>query len=145
MQASIISGIREYLKACPILSEIPANKRHISRTEADSENFGIIPDGTIPVRKFINGGGKYQYAFTLVFNKMTAEDETSLKNIEFIEKFQEWCSKQSLLGNLPELPENHTATKLEAIDGILSEIPKNQKYGKYLIECKLYYIMKGSF
>lgn len=139
---SIISAVREWLSSCDILSEIPAKRRYIDWTDADNVNFGIMPDGDIPLKKFINGGGKHQYCFTLYINRMTAEDESRLRNAEFLERLQSWCEDRTIAHELPILPAGMTCTRVEAANGMLSEIPPNKKYGKYLIQFKLIY-MKG--
>lgn len=140
---SIISGIRKWLNGCELFSEIPSGRRHIDWTDSENENYGIAPDGDIMLRKFINGGGKRQYSFTLYINRFSAEDEQRLKNAEFLERLQRWCEDMSREHKLPQLPEGMTASGVEAENGILTEIPKNKKYGKYLIQFKMIYIRRN--
>ncbi|MGN1416562.1 MAG: hypothetical protein ACI4XF_06950, partial [Oscillospiraceae bacterium] len=79
---------------------------------------------------------------TLYINRMTAEDASRLQNAEFLERLQSWCEDRTIAHELPELPEKMTCTKVEAANGMLSELPPGKKYGKYLIQFKLVY-MKG--
>lgn len=137
---SIIAAVREWLGGCELLSEIPPKKRHIDWTDADNENYGLFPDGDIVLKKFLNGGGKHQYSFTLYINKMTSEDDMRLRNAGFLERLQHWCEDKTIAHELPELPCG-TCTKIEAANGMLAETA-SRKYGKYLIQFKLYY-MKG--
>lgn len=137
---SIISAVREWLAGCELLSEIPTGRRHIDWTDPENENFGIMPDGDVLLKKFISGGGKRQYNFTLYINKITAEDEQRLRNAAFIERLQEWCRINSVSKNLPQLPEGKNASRVEAENGMLGEIsPKIKKWGKYLIQFKMIY------
>lgn len=137
---SIISAVRAWLNDCELLSEILPTRRHIDWTDSDNENYGIFPDGDITMKKFINGGGKHRYDFTLCINKMTAEDEQALRNAEFIERLQRWCRERSLAHELPELPGSMEPTRIEAECGMLTEIPQTRKYGKYIIPFKLFYM-----
>lgn len=139
---SIIAAVRAWLSECELLSEIPSKKRFIDWTAADSENYGIFPDGDILLKKFINGGGKRQYNFTLYINRITAEDDMRLRNAAFLERLQNWCEDKTITHELPELPTGMSCTKIEAANGMLAEIPPGKKYGKYLIQFKLFY-MKG--
>lgn len=138
--SDIISAVREWLAGCELLEEIPSGRRHIDWTDAENENFGIMPDGDVMLKKFISGGGKRQYNFTLYVNKVSAEDEQRLRNAAFIERLQQWCRVQSLNKNLPVLPEGKAASVVAAENGMLAVIsPKVTKWGKYLIQFKMIY------
>ena len=140
MADTIMEAVRDYLNTCPALSSFPASKRHIDWTDADSDNYGIIADGETQTRKFISGGGKYRYDFSLYINRVTYSDEQALITAGFLERLRDWCNAQSLCHDLPVLPDGYTAVKLSAENGMLAEIPKNRKYGKYFIQFKLFYI-----
>jgi len=138
---SMINAVREWLAGCPLLSEIPVHKRHIDWTDSEGVNYGIMPDGDTLLRKFISGGGKRQYHFTVYFNKISAEDAQRLENSEFIERLQAWCREKSLGGDLPVLTAGKNASRVDAENGMLAELnPVTKKWGKYLIQFKMIYI-----
>ncbi len=137
---SIISAIKKWINGCELMSEISPKRRYIDWTDTDIASCGIVPDGDIVLRKFISGGGKHQYNFTLYVNRMTAEDDMRLKNAEFLERLQSWCEDKTISHELPDLPEGMTCTRVEASNGMLAEIGQGKKYGKYLIQFKLFYV-----
>ena len=140
--SSMIKAVREYMAICPLLSEIPLKDRHIDWTSDTADNYGIFVDSDIPIRKFISGGGKYEYNFVLQF-RLTTNDFVNLENAEFIERLQGWCDSQTIAKKFPVLPHGCTPTKISASNGMLFERDKNGKTGLYQIQIKLNYIKSG--
>lgn len=138
---SVIDAVKIWLADCPLLAEIPVRKRHIDFTDSEGANYGIMPDGDTLLRKFISGGGKRQYHFTVYFNRISAEDVQRLENSEFIERLQVWCRKMSLADDLPVLAAGRKTLRVDAENGMLAELnPVTKKWGKYLIQFKMIYI-----
>lgn len=138
MSKTIIEGLREYINACPLLSDIPPLRRHIDWTDADSNNCGIYQDGDTLVKKAIGGGGKRCYAFSLYLNRISAEDVNRLENAGLMEKLQSYFRQASLDKNFPEMPPGKTPVKIEAENGIV--VSETKKYAKYVIQFKLFYM-----
>ncbi len=145
MAASIISGVRDYIAACPLLSSITAKNRHIDWTDETAGNYGISPDGDTLEKKFITGTGhgKRLYCFSIFIRQFSFEDYQRLANSEFIEGLQSWCESQSKLKVLPTLPIGSTPTRITAENGMIFEIDKAGKTGLYQIPFKLYYNKTG--
>ena len=136
---SIISAVREYLAACPLLGLTDVKKIHVNWTDDKADSHGIVPDGDIITKKFLNGGGKHQYSFSLFVRKFSAVDFENLRNAEFIEELQRWCSEESLAKRLPLLPEGLVPLRLEALNGMAFEPDKSGKTGLFSIQFNLYY------
>ena len=145
MASSIISAVREYLAGCPLLSLSNAKNLHISWTDDKAESHGIIPDGDIILKKYIGGGGKRQYSFSLFIRKFSATDFQALQNAEFLENLGRWCDEKSRLKELPALPERLVPIRIEALNGMAFEPDKTGKTGLFSIQFNLYYneYMKG--
>lgn len=142
MADSIISGIKEYINGCKELSGFKVNKRYIDWTDDSPDNFGIMPDGEKPIKKFITGGGKMQYNFTLYVKKLNTDDAQRLKNAELLEKVQRWCEKNNLEKVFPQLPSGCTPTKITAENAMLIEQGKNNN--TYQIQFTLLYTKGGN-
>lgn len=142
MADSIISGIKEYINGCKELSGFKVNKRFIDWTDDSPDNFGIMPDGEKTVKKFITGGGKMQYNFTLYVKKLNTDDAVRLKNAELLEKVQRWCEKNNLEKVFPQLPSGCTPTKITAENAMLIEQGKNNN--TYQIQFTLIYTKGGN-
>lgn len=137
MANSIISGIREYINSCEYLREFKLGKRFIDWTDDSDDNFGIMPDGEKIVKKFISGGGKIQYNFTLYLKKLSSSDAARIKNAELLENVQKWCNNNSLEKIFPEMPVGCTPTKIVAENAMIIE--QGTKNNTYQIQFTLLY------
>ena len=137
--ASIIAGIHDYIAGCDVLNSIPLKNRHIDWTD-DNENYGIMPDGDKLLRKFISGGGKMQYNFTLYIKKLSMGDAQRLQNAELLENVQNWCNENNREGIFPTLPVGCTPSKITAENAMLIE--QGTKNNTYQIQFTMLY-MKG--
>lgn len=134
---SIIAGIKEYISGCDALSSFKSGKRFIDWTDDNGDNYGIMPDGEKVIRKYITGGGKMQYNFTLYIKKLSADDIQRLKNAELLENVQQWCSDNSRKGIFPELPTGCTPTKITAENAMIIE--QSTKCNTYQIQFTMLY------
>ena len=137
MSESIISGVRAYISSCNALADFKVGKRFVDWTDDSDENYGIMPDGEKAVRKFITGGGKFQYNFTLYIKKLSTSDAQRIKNAELLENVQRWCEKNNLAKVFPQLPNGCTPTKITAENAMLIEQGKNNN--TYQIQFVLIY------
>lgn len=137
MADSIISGIKEYINSCEALSGFKVGKRFIDWTDDSGENYGIMPDGEKIIKKFITGGGKMQYNFTLYAKKLNKDDAQRLKNAELLEAVQRWCDENNFAKRFPQLPSGCTPTKITAENAMLIEQGTNNN--TYQIQFTLLY------
>jgi hypothetical protein len=133
---SIISGVRAYIAACPLLSEIAPNKRHVDWTDEDPDNYGIFPDNDDLLRRYISGSELRQYSFAVNSRRMSETDAKRLNNSEFLERFR-WWIKQS--GLLPILPDGFTPIQIEAVKTTFLYFDEKRKTGVYQIQVNLEY------
>ena len=139
MSESIIEGLRDFFSECPLLEGIPPENRFIDWTPDREVSFGIIPEGDSEIKKFISGGGKYEYSFLLQIRLM-AEEKFSHENPEWMEKIKKWCEEKNSKKEFPHMRSGCTPTKISAEGGVLYERDKTGKTGLYKIRFKLNYI-----
>lgn len=137
MSESIIKGVRAYINNCDVLADFKVVKRFIDWTDDSDDNYGIMPDGEKAIRKFITGGGKFQYNFTLYIKKLSTSDAARLKNAELLERVQRWCEGNNLNKVFPEMPSGCTPTKITAENAMLIEQGGNKN--TYQIQFTLIY------
>lgn len=134
---SIIAGVRAYISGCSALADFKVGKRFVDWTDDTDDNYGIMPDGEKAIRKFITGGGKYQYNFTLYIKRLSTSDAARLKNAELLEKVQRWCNANNLNKVFPQLPNGCTPTKITAENAMLIE--QGIKNNTYQIQFTMLY------
>lgn len=139
---NIIDGVRTYIAACPLLSEITVKNRHIDFTDDSDGNYGIMVDGDEPISNTMRGGGEREYVFTLYIRKMAVDDVHTLQNTQFIERLQKWCKTQSRQRRFPVLPFGCQPLKITAEKGMLIDLGTSKKSGTYQIQFKLNYYEK---
>ena len=137
MSESIIKGVRAYINSCDALADFKVGKRFIDWTDDSDDNYGIMPDGEKAIRKFITGGGKFQYNFTLYIKRLSSSDAARLKNAELLEKVQRLCDENNRNKVFPQLPSDYTPTKITAENAMLIEQGGNKN--TYQIQFTLIY------
>lgn len=137
MSESIIEGLRDYFAECPLLSGIS----FIDWVSEATDSYGIIPEGDSVIKKFITGGGKREYSFTLQV-RLAAEDKRSAENTRWMEKMEQWCEDQNSAKNFPHMPDGCVPAKISAEKGVLYERDKAGRTGLYKMRFKLNYIKK---
>lgn len=138
---SIIETLVDYFSNCPLIAELSSSIKVDFLTEK-GKSFSIEPMPTNSrTRTYIGGGEERQYAFSLAvkFN-YSDEAQMNIENSGFFERLEEWLIEQSKTGNLPELGEGKYAEKIEVVsNGYLFGITEDMKYGRYQMQCRLYY------
>ena len=142
MADSVIAGIRAYINGCEALSGFKVGKRFIDWTDDSGDNYGIMPDGEKQLKRFVTGGGKYQYNFTLYIKKLSEGDAQRLKNAEMLEKVQRWCNGNNLAKVFPDMPKGCIPTKITAENAMLIEQGGNKN--TYQIQFTLLYTKGGN-
>ena len=141
MSQSIIEGLRDYFAECPLLSGMSPDSSFVDWVSDAAGCYGIIPESDSVIKKFITGGGKREYVFTLQIRLM-AEDKRSIENPRWMEEMERWCAAQRSEKNFPVMPDGCVPTKISAEKGVLFERDKAGRTGLYKIRFRLNYIKK---
>lgn len=126
---SVLEGITEYFLKCPLL------KDGVFRVDALGPNpiEYTIETGIFDpiIERYVDGSSERQFQFQFGSREFYSMDR--LQNIDnsiFYEELAEWVEEQSLVGNLPELPEGMSATEIEVLSPgyIYDGAMKNARY-----------------
>lgn len=137
MTESIIQGITEYFLDCPLLRD------GVLRVDALGDDAGeyVIETGIFDpiLRTYVDGSSSRQYQFNLGSREFYSMDRLqNIQNSAFYEDLADWVEKQSLEGNLPELPAGMEAEALEILSpGYLYD--GAMKNARYQIQMRLLY------
>lgn len=137
MSQSIIEGLRDYFAECPLLSGC-GSVDWVSDTVG---SYGIIPESDSEIKKFISGGGKREFSFSLQI-RLETENKKSIENPELMEEIERWCAVRNAEKNFPHMGSGCIPTKISAEKGVLHERDKAGRTGLYKIRFKLNYIKK---
>jgi len=145
MSVTIIEGLFEYFKSCPLMTE---NRLNIDYLPEDTIRAGVeYAIGTTPTDELIysyaDGGARCRYPFIISsVNDYGPDEAQNMLNSGFFETLAEWLRKQSRSRVLPELPAGMIPRSIRAIGpGYLYQPDVNA--GKYQIQCELEYYRKG--
>lgn len=108
---SIIEGLDEYFRACPLLQD------GVFRVDAlgnEPVQYAIETGITTPIiRTYLDGSSVRQYQFNFSSREFYSMDRVqAIQNSTFYEKMCDWVEEQSKAGNLPEMPEGCEAQAL---------------------------------
>lgn len=137
MATSIIEALRDYLCTCPLLGDSKINVDYLPDT-ANEYSVDTVP-GSGAVKEYISGASVQKHLF--VVRSVCDYGGDTLQQIEntgIFERLRDWMRRQSLAGNLPQLPAGKTAQKIEALTPGYLTIP-GADVGKYQIQCALTY------
>ena len=106
MVKSIIEGLTDYFLQCPLL------KDGVFRVDA----LGSGPVEYALVRTYVDGSSIRQYQFNFNSREAYSMDRIlAIQNESFYEDFCNWVEEQSMIGNLPEMPEGCEAQALTVL------------------------------
>ena len=134
---SIIEGLKDYFAKCPLLH----GNGFVDWVPETAGSYGIIPESDSEIKKFITGGGKREFSFSLQIRLVT-EDKRSAENPGLMEEIEKWCAAQNAGKNFPVMRSGCIPTKISAEKGVLSERDKAGRTGLYKMRFKLNYIKK---
>ena len=116
---SIIQGVSDYFLNCPLLKD---------------GVFRVDALGTEPVEYTIETG-----IFDPIIERYV---DGNIDNSTFYEELAEWVEEQSLIGNLPELPEGMSAEEIEVLSpGYIHD--GAMKNARYQISLRLLYFKEA--
>ena len=136
-EQTIIECVRDYIAACPLLSDIMG--RHIDWTEETPDNYGIFPNGDVQSgSKYIDGTEERQYRFSFYIRKMTDTDVSRLENSGFLEALQRWFTYHPVM-----LPDSCQFIFISAENAMLLELNETGAEGTYQVQCAIDYLYLG--
>lgn len=136
MAESIIEGLWEFLKGCPLLADFTVGV-NFRKDEADSA--GIIEDNTETIREYITGGSLKAMHASLFLGALSVEDFQRIKTSAFLEDLRKWFKDASEEENLPELPEGYSAQGISMGNAVPFEYGENGAKCTYQMNITLEY------
>lgn len=114
MVKSIIEGLTEYFLQCPLLKD---GVFRVDALGSDPVEYALETGMTSPVvRTYVDGSSIRQYQFNFNSREAYSMDRIlAIQNESFYEDFCNWVEEQSMIGNLPEMPEGCEAQALTVL------------------------------
>lgn len=140
---SIISGLRAWLKTCPLLE---SERLHVDflPMEAQSYALEVVPCAEI-VKRYLDGSAVKQFAFVISSrNFHSVEIAQNIDNLAFYEDLSAWCAKQCRHRAFPDLGVGRQVLRVETTSSAYLFDADEHDVARYQIQCKLQYIEKRS-
>ena len=137
MAESIIEGLWEYLKGCPLLAEFTVG---VNFHKDDIDSAGIVEDNTEPIRKYVSGSELKALHASLFLGSLSAEDFQRIQTSAFLEDLRKWFKNASAEDKLPELPEGYSAQDISMGNAVPFEYGENGAKCTYQMNITLEYI-----
>lgn len=114
MANSIIEGLADYFLQCPLLND---GVFRVDALGSEPVEYALESAITSPViQTYIDGSSIRQYQFNFNSREAYSMDRIlAIQNESFYEDFCNWVEKQSMIGNLPEMPEGCEAQALTVV------------------------------
>lgn len=141
MADSIIEGLADYFLRCPLL------KDGVFRVDAlggEPVEYALESAITSPVvQTYIDGSSIRQYQFNFNSREAYAMDRIlAIQNENFYENFCSWVEEQSMIGNLPEMPEGCEAQALTVLaPGFMMDATMENAF--YQVQLRLQYFKEA--
>lgn len=141
MVDSIIEGLTEYFLKCPLLED---GVFRVDALGSEPVEYALASAVTSPVVKtYINGSSIRQYRFDFNSRESYSMDRIMAAQKEsFYEDFCNWVEEQSMIGNLPEMPEGCKAQALTVLaPGFMLDATMESAF--YQVQLQLQYYKKA--
>lgn len=114
MVGSIMEGLTDYFMGCPLLKD---GVFRVNALGSDPVEYALESAITSPVIKtYVDGSSVCKYQFNFNSKEAYSMDRImAIRNESFYEDFCNWVERQSLGGNLPEMPEGCEAQELTVL------------------------------
>ena len=114
MVKSIIEGLTDYFLQCPLLKD---GVFRVDALGSEPVEYALATGMTSPVvRTYVDGSSIRQYQFNFNSREAYSMDRiVAIQNESFYEDFCNWVEEQSMIGNLPEMPEGCEAQALTVL------------------------------
>lgn len=140
LKSEILTYIKALLSSCPtVLIE------DIQTDNASEEDllYSVSPEPVNPVVKHYFGETKMQFVFDLFCDMDRCTDEMRNQNYYNYEALSEWFSQISRARQFPNMSENLTPLKIEALSSTYENYKsENGDRALYGIQCAFYYMKK---
>ena len=141
MVNSIIEGLSNYFLACPLLKD---GVFRVDALGSDPVEYSLAPGITSPIlKKYVDGSSIRQYQFNFNSRDAYSMDRVlAIQNESFYENLCNWVEKQSMAGNLPEMPNGCEAQALTVLaPGYMLDASMENAY--YQIQMQLKYFKEA--
>lgn len=133
----MIDSVRDFMKSCPLLSEIDVNINYLNESAVSGavENVSAQP----VIKMYTDGGTMRQMLFTVSLRQAFGqEDAANGAAVSKLEQVSDWIETQSNAGILPSLEGKRSPVSLEIEkSGWLED--KTTDTAKYQLQCRLVY------
>ena len=104
MANSIIEGLTAYFLKCPLLKD---GVFRVDALGSEPVEYALESAITSPILKtYLDGSSIRQYQFNFNSREAYSMDRImAIQSESFYEDFCNWVEEQSMIGNLPEMPE----------------------------------------
>ncbi len=114
MSGSIIEGLSDYFLECPLLKDGAFRVNALGGTPVEYAIESAVTSSII--QTYIDGSTVRQRQFNFNSREAYSMDRvTAIQNESFYEDLCNWVEEQSILGNLPEMPEGCEAQAVNVL------------------------------
>lgn len=142
MVMSIMEGLTDYFLQCPLLKD---GVFRVNALGSDPVEYALESAITSPVlKKYIDGSSIRQYQFNFNSREAYSMDRIiAIQNGNFYEDFCNWVEEQSILGNLPNMPDGCEAQSLTVLaPGFMLDATMENAF--YQVQLQLIYFKEAS-
>lgn len=114
MANSIIEGLTDYFLKCPLLKD---GVFRVDALGSEPVEYALESAITSPILEtYLDGSSIRQYQFNFNSREAYSMDRImAIQSESFYEDFCNWVEEQSMIGNLPEMPEGCEAQTLNVL------------------------------
>lgn len=141
MADSIIEGLADYFLRCPLLKD---GVFRVDALGSEPVEYALESAITSPVvRTYVDGSSIRQYQFNFNSREAYSMDRIlAIQNENFYENFCSWVEEQSMIGNLPEMPEGCEAQALTVLaPGFMMDATMENAF--YQVQLRLQYFKEA--
>lgn len=141
MKDSIISGLEEYFRKCPLLKD---GVFRVDALESEPIEYVIETEMTNPIlTSYVDGSSLRQYQFSFGSREYYSLDRAqNIDNSTFYEQFCDWVEAQNKAGIFPELPKGCEPQQLNVITpGYLFDA--SMETARYQVQLQLIYFKEA--
>lgn len=144
---TILQGIHDYFKACPLLIEDRINIDYLpegARKSGVVISIDAVPGNDV-IKPNLRGGGTCEFLFILrSLNAYGSDIWQNLANAGFYDDLKAWIRKENQKRRLPALPDGMQPLRMEVLTNAYM-FAAEPDVATYQIQCKLTYYRKGGF
>lgn len=134
---SIIEALENYFLNCPLLKDGCLRVDYLGDQPVEY-SIEVLPCDPV-LKRYVSGDTIRQYLFAFGSREYYSQERLqNIQNSAFYERLSDWVEKQSLAGNLPELPPGMEAQGIAVVSsGYL--FGESKQRARYQIQLRLEY------